>query len=225
MHKRSGVEVAAGGADVLSLARAPCDDGKDNEAEGEHRHARQRVDQCQRDLKDAPRQDSPSPDPPLQRTFGRTDKEERGARECAKHDQGAEHGSVHGRNLTIPMACAKGASILSWNPARHAPVDRHLDFDAIENFRDFGGYDTACGRGLVRGRLYRSGNHSLATEADLARLKALSIGAIVDLRHPLERAREPSRRWPDFDGAVIENDIGSDAADWVEAEGADGAER
>ena len=35
-------------------------------------------------------------------------------------------------------------------------MDRHLDFEGIENFRDFGGYATACGRGMKRGRLYRS---------------------------------------------------------------------
>jgi len=94
---------------------------------------------------------------------------------------------------------------------------RHIDFDAIENFRDFGGYETTCGRGVVAGRLYRSGHHGLATEADLTRLKALGIGAIADLRLPSERAREPGRRWDGFDAEVIESDHPSLAADWVEA--------
>lgn len=83
-------------------------------------------------------------------------------------------------------------------------MDRHIDFEAIENFRDFGGYATACGRGLKRGRLFRSGHHSLATEADLARLRALEVAAIVDLRQLSERTREPSRRWEGFAAAVIE---------------------
>jgi protein tyrosine/serine phosphatase len=89
-----------------------------------------------------------------------------------------------------------------------------MQFDAIENFRDFGGYDTACGRGLKRGRLYRSANHSYATDEDLARLKALGVSAIVDLRRPMERAREPSRRWADFAGQVVENDHETPHADW-----------
>lgn len=93
-------------------------------------------------------------------------------------------------------------------------MTRHIDFDAIENFRDFGGYSTACGRGLVSGRLYRSGHHAHATEEDLARLQALGVVAIVDLRQPNERAREPSRRWAGFDGLVVENDILS-SLDWV----------
>jgi len=94
-------------------------------------------------------------------------------------------------------------------------MTRHIDFDAIENFRDFGGYATACGRGLVSGRLYRSGHHAHATEADLARLGTLGVVAIVDLRQVNERQREPSRRWAGFAGQVIENDILS-AQDWVE---------
>lgn len=93
-------------------------------------------------------------------------------------------------------------------------MTRHIDFDAIENFRDFGGYSTACGRGLVSGRLYRSGHHAHATDADLARLQALGVATIVDLRQPNEREREPSRRWAGFDGLVVENDILS-SLDWV----------
>jgi protein-tyrosine phosphatase len=96
-------------------------------------------------------------------------------------------------------------------------MDRHIDFEAIENFRDFGGYATACGRGLTRGRLFRSGHHGLATDADLARLRALGVGAIADLRQPSERAREPARRWDGFAGEVIESDAPSVMPDWVEA--------
>ena len=57
-------------------------------------------------------------------------------------------------------------------------MDRHLDFEGIENFRDFGGYGTACGRGVRRGVLYRSANHARATAADLARLRELLEGDV-----------------------------------------------
>jgi protein tyrosine/serine phosphatase len=96
-------------------------------------------------------------------------------------------------------------------------MDRHVDFDGIENFRDFGGYETLCGRRLKRGRLFRSGHHAYATDADLARLKALGVAAVADLRQPSERAREPGRRWAGFDGEVIESDAVSSTPDWVEA--------
>ncbi|MDB5447654.1 MAG: protein tyrosine phosphatase, partial [Phenylobacterium sp.] len=85
-------------------------------------------------------------------------------------------------------------------------MTKHMVFDGIQNFRDFGGYATACGRGLKAGLLFRSANHHRATEADLQRLRDLGVAVIVDLRQPHEREREPSRRWPGFDGEVVEND-------------------
>ena len=94
-------------------------------------------------------------------------------------------------------------------------MTRHIDFEGIENFRDFGGYATACGRGVKSGRLYRSGAHHTATEADLARLADLGVATVVDLRQPHERARDPSRRWPGFSAQVIENDIVSEHPDWL----------
>ncbi len=96
-------------------------------------------------------------------------------------------------------------------------MTRHIDFDGIENFRDFGGYDTADGRAVKRGLLYRSANHAYATEADLERMRDLGLAAIIDLRRTEERAREPSKRWPGFGAAVVENDILSDHADWAQS--------
>jgi protein-tyrosine phosphatase len=96
-------------------------------------------------------------------------------------------------------------------------MSRHIDFEGIENFRDFGGYDTECGRRVRAGRLYRSGHHHLATAADLARLGSLGVVAIADLRQPSERTREPSRRWEGFAAEVIDADLPSTMPDWVEA--------
>ena len=94
---------------------------------------------------------------------------------------------------------------------------RHLDFEGIENFRDFGGYDTASGRPMKHGLLYRSANHAYASDADLQRMAELGLAAIIDLRRTREREREPSKRWPGFAAAVVENDILSDHADWADA--------
>ncbi|HEY3948680.1 tyrosine-protein phosphatase [Phenylobacterium sp.] len=94
-------------------------------------------------------------------------------------------------------------------------MSRHIDFDGIENFRDFGGYETRHGRPLKTGLLYRSANHAYATEADLQRMREMGLAAIIDLRRSEERTREPNRRWDGFDAAVIENDIVSDHADWA----------
>lgn len=96
-------------------------------------------------------------------------------------------------------------------------MTRHIAFEGIENFRDFGGYATACGRGVKTGVLYRSGHHAAASDADLARLADLGIGVIVDLRRPNERENWPSRRWPGFGAHVVDNDAAQEhMAEWLE---------
>ena len=89
---------------------------------------------------------------------------------------------------------------------------RHIPFEAIENFRDFGDY-AAGQRRLKRGLLYRSAAQSRATDADLEKLAGLGLSLIVDLRRSNEREKEPSRRWTGFAAQVIENDLGQDTAD------------
>ena len=78
-------------------------------------------------------------------------------------------------------------------------------FDALDNFRDYGDYATAAGRRITPGLLFRSGHQARASEADLERLGALGLTAVVDLRRPSERRDQPSKRPPGFSGAVIES--------------------
>jgi len=95
-------------------------------------------------------------------------------------------------------------------------TDRLIPLDSVLNLRDFGGYPTADGRRIVRGRLYRSAHHGRATPTDLEALAALELSVIVDLRRAHERQREPSRRPAGFNAQVIDNDIGDDADDpWL----------
>lgn len=94
---------------------------------------------------------------------------------------------------------------------------RRIAFEGIDNFRDFGGYAAGGGGRLKTGRLFRSGHHGRATDADLARLADLGLTLIVDLRRANERAREQARRWPGFAAQVIENDLGQETLDeWGE---------
>jgi protein-tyrosine phosphatase len=87
--------------------------------------------------------------------------------------------------------------------------DRLLPFERIENFRDFGGYQTADGL-IARGQLFRSGLHARATDDDLAHMASLGIGTIVDLRRRSERLAQPSRRPQGWTGQVVESDLGGD---------------
>jgi protein-tyrosine phosphatase len=88
--------------------------------------------------------------------------------------------------------------------------DRLVDFERVLNFRDFGGWETADGATIARGKLYRSAAFHDATEADIARLDAMGVRFAVDLRRPEERAFEPNR-WPGETCRVIFNDEGAAA--------------
>lgn len=65
--------------------------------------------------------------------------------------------------------------------------------ESIHNFRDFGGYQTQNGTCLKKGLLYRSGDLSKATDADLEQLQSLGIKTICDLRSEGERQHDPDR--------------------------------
>lgn len=79
---------------------------------------------------------------------------------------------------------------------------RTIELEGVVNFRDFGGAPVDEGRSVVTGRLYRSGHHAAATDADLESLADLDLALIVDLRRPPERARDPARR-PDGSRAKV----------------------
>jgi len=89
-------------------------------------------------------------------------------------------------------------------------TDRIHRFDALDNFRDYGDYDTAAGRRIARGRLFRSAHQARVSDADLERLGGLGIGTIVDLRRPGERRDQPSKRPLSWGGQVLDSDLGPD---------------
>lgn len=73
------------------------------------------------------------------------------------------------------------------------PRNPHLqDLQGIENFRDVGGYQSADGRHLKWGKLFRCGHLMQMTKTDGAMLEMLGIKAIFDLRTPPERNSFPS---------------------------------
>jgi protein-tyrosine phosphatase len=73
------------------------------------------------------------------------------------------------------------------------PVERRLAMRGTPNFRDFGGYPSACGRRVKWGYLFRSGQLSTLSETDVALLGSLGLDLVFDFRREEEQQREPSR--------------------------------
>ncbi|MFC0589083.1 tyrosine-protein phosphatase [Novosphingobium aquiterrae] len=79
---------------------------------------------------------------------------------------------------------------------------RVLPLEAVNNFRDYGGYVGADGRRVKTGLLWRSAQHGEASDADLDTIHALGITRVIDLRGPSERDASPCRRHPEFNAEV-----------------------
>lgn len=81
-------------------------------------------------------------------------------------------------------------------------TDRVVPLTGIHNFRDYGGYRTRDGQ-LVRGVLFRSGQHHGATPDDLAVVDRINLGTVIDLRGDSERHRYPCVRSAAFAAQVL----------------------
>ena len=68
-----------------------------------------------------------------------------------------------------------------------------IEFEGIQNVRDLGGLPAADGRRVKPGRLLRGAGLARATDADIAKLRAIPLRQIVDFRDGSECARHPDR--------------------------------
>jgi protein-tyrosine phosphatase len=71
-------------------------------------------------------------------------------------------------------------------------AERQLSLQGTPNFRDLGGYETADGRRLKWGKLYRSSKLSALTEIDINYVKRLGLTLICDFRQVIEQQLEPT---------------------------------
>ena len=72
--------------------------------------------------------------------------------------------------------------------------ERHIVLDGQPNFRDLGGYETADGRTVKWGQVYRSGELPRLSDADVAELEELGIETVVSFLTDKEiEARGPDR--------------------------------
>jgi protein-tyrosine phosphatase len=77
--------------------------------------------------------------------------------------------------------------------AEPAEPARHLGLQGAVNFRDLGGYRGVDGRRVRWRTVYRADSLAELSDADLARLHAIGLQTVVDLRHDEERQHRPSR--------------------------------
>lgn len=89
-------------------------------------------------------------------------------------------------------------------------TERSLRLATAPNLRDAGGYRTADGRWVRMGRVYRSDQLDRLDDGDFARLAALDLGTVADLRTQAERDREPDRMPPG--AAYVVLDVAADSA-------------
>jgi protein-tyrosine phosphatase len=79
----------------------------------------------------------------------------------------------------------------------HVTVER---IDGVVNFRDLGGYETADGRRLKWGQVFRSGHLARLTEKGRNQIKHLGLKLICDFRTPGEVEAQPD--WLPADGSI-----------------------
>ena len=102
--------------------------------------------------------------------------------------------------------CSRGKETLADRAAESTPEpqveatpvpERHVDLAGQPNFRDLGGYETADGRTVKWGQVYRSGELPHLTEEDVATLEELEIRTVVNFLLPEEIEMNGRDRLPE----------------------------
>jgi len=91
---------------------------------------------------------------------------------------------------------------------------RELALDGAVNFRDLGGYLGTDFRRIATGRIYRAGDISKLTDADMEEMKRRKIYTVIDFRGEDEAIAAPDRLLPGADYLLLP--AGSEkSADWT----------
>jgi protein-tyrosine phosphatase len=94
-------------------------------------------------------------------------------------------------------------------------AQRHVVLQGSPNFRDLGGYATSDGHHVKWGELYRGGDISKLTDADLDTLKNRHITYDVDLRGHREVAQAPDRINPGTDYILLPAGSDGGLSSWM----------
>ena len=80
---------------------------------------------------------------------------------------------------------------------------RDVALEGAVNFRDLGGYLATDYRSTLRGRVYRAGDLSNLTDADMEELKRRKVYSVIDFRAEDEAAAAPARILPGADYLLL----------------------
>ncbi|WP_405165526.1 tyrosine-protein phosphatase [Nocardia sp. NBC_01499] len=95
--------------------------------------------------------------------------------------------------LAVAFGPVTGAALAEPTAASAVAFDRSLNLQGVQNARDIGGYQTATGKTVRAGLVYRTGQLNNATPADLAELTGRQVRVVDDLRTVYERAIGPDK--------------------------------
>lgn len=111
------------------------------------------------------------------------------------HD--AEHYIPEAQNAENPGGDVAPTPPAESDPTSELPTEPLGVLEGQPNFRDLGGYETADGRRIKRGEVYRSGELSHLTDEDVAVLVDLEIQTVVNFLLPQEIERNGTDRLPE----------------------------
>lgn len=102
-------------------------------------------------------------------------------------------------------------NLLSFTNQAHAKQAPAPIIPSVENFRDFGGYQTSDGAVVKKGLVYRSNHLADAKPDDMTKIKELGVIHVYDLRTEHERKSSPGKAPDGSEYVVI--DVLADAPD------------
>ena len=126
----------------------------------------------------------------------------------------SDHGCVEVGELD-PLA--RYYFVLEAGGERLMTAERRVCMEGTVNFRDLGGYETAAGRRVRWGRVFRSDGLSRLSDRDLEQFRQMGIRRVYDLRTHSEMAGAPDRLPGDGSAAHIHLPVNHGRFDFAEA--------
>ena len=118
----------------------------------------------------------------------------------------------------VTTLIAAGALLAGTVQASTSARDREIDLKGTTNTRDIGGYQTTDLRTLRHGQVIRSENLSRLTADDFAKLEAIGVKTVIDLRTRQEHDKAPTVWQGDKPPSFYHFPVGDSQNDWFRAQ-------